>query len=85
MDAHFFCHEHLLCLRSLLTSSYFHLLPDCMLYTWLVNVGNVLLYVYSPAVFREPVIFLGADVTHPPAGDASKPSIAAVSMPVVCI
>lgn len=34
---------------------------------------------YSPSIFREPVIFLGADVTHPPAGDASKPSIAAVS------
>lgn len=34
---------------------------------------------FSPAVFREPVIFLGADVTHPPAGDCSKPSIAAVS------
>lgn len=33
----------------------------------------------SPSIFREPVIFLGADVTHPPAGDASKPSIAAVS------
>lgn len=33
----------------------------------------------SPQVFREPVIFLGADVTHPPAGDTSKPSIAAVS------
>ncbi|OON18282.1 piwi domain protein, partial [Opisthorchis viverrini] len=31
-----------------------------------------------PAVFREPVIFLGADVTHPPAGDKTKPSIAAV-------
>ena len=36
-------------------------------------------YLYSPSIFREPVIFLGADVTHPPAGDASKPSIAAVS------
>ena len=32
-----------------------------------------------PHVFREPIIFLGADVTHPPAGDTLKPSIAAVS------
>ncbi len=28
--------------------------------------------------FREPVIFLGATVTHPPAGDNKKPSIAAL-------
>ena len=33
----------------------------------------------SPAVFKEPVIFLGADVTHPPSGDRFKPSISAVS------
>ena len=34
-----------------------------------------------PSVFQQPVIFLGADVTHPPAGDGKKPSIAAVSPP----
>ena len=33
-----------------------------------------------PAVFQQPLIFLGADVTHPPAGDGKKPSIAAVSI-----
>ncbi|KAB1268104.1 Protein argonaute-4 [Camelus dromedarius] len=32
----------------------------------------------QPSVFQQPVIFLGADVTHPPAGDGKKPSIAAV-------
>ena len=32
-----------------------------------------------PSVFQQPVIFLGADVTQPPAGDGKKPSIAAVS------
>ena len=33
---------------------------------------------YRPRIFHEPVIFMGADVTHPPAGDDKKPSIAAV-------
>lgn len=42
------------------------------------GINNILLPSIRPGVFREPVIFLGADVTHPPAGDASKPSIAAV-------
>ncbi|XP_055997382.1 protein argonaute-2-like isoform X6 [Ostrea edulis] len=42
------------------------------------GINNILLPSSRPLVFREPVIFLGADVTHPPAGDTSKPSIAAV-------
>ena len=33
----------------------------------------------SPAVFREPVIFFGASITHPPVGDKYKPTIGAVS------
>lgn len=37
-----------------------------------------------PPVFQQPVIFLGADVTHPPAGDGKKPSIAAVSVSASC-
>ena len=36
------------------------------------------LIAYFVQVFNEPVIFLGADVTHPPVGDSRKPSIAAV-------
>ena len=40
-------------------------------------VPTVSMY-YRPAVFQSPVIFMGADVTHPPAGDDRKPSIAAV-------
>ncbi|XP_078662873.1 protein argonaute-2-like isoform X3 [Branchiostoma floridae x Branchiostoma belcheri] len=42
------------------------------------GVNNILVPHIRPRVFREPVIFLGADVTHPPAGDEKKPSIAAV-------
>ncbi|XP_033120381.1 protein argonaute-2-like isoform X1 [Anneissia japonica] len=42
------------------------------------GVNNILLPQIRPPVFREPIIFLGADVTHPPAGDEKKPSIAAV-------
>ena len=39
---------------------------------------SILVPSIRPKVFNEPVIFLGADVTHPPAGDNKKPSIAAV-------
>ena len=43
------------------------------------GVNNILLPSVRPlSVFCEPVIFIGADVTHPPAGDRTKPSIAAV-------
>lgn len=42
------------------------------------GVNSILLPNVRPRVFSEPVIFLGADITHPPAGDSRKPSIAAV-------
>lgn len=42
------------------------------------GINNILLPNARPRVFNEPVIFIGADVTHPPAGDRRKPSIAAV-------
>ncbi|KRZ04635.1 Protein argonaute-2 [Trichinella zimbabwensis] len=42
------------------------------------GVNNILLPSIRPKVFNEPVIFMGADITHPPAGDGRKPSIAAV-------
>uniref|UniRef100_A0A914BUJ2 Protein argonaute-1 n=1 Tax=Acrobeloides nanus TaxID=290746 RepID=A0A914BUJ2_9BILA len=42
------------------------------------GVNSILLPTVRPRVFNEPVIFLGADITHPPAGDSRKPSIAAV-------
>ena len=43
------------------------------------GVNSILVPGIRPAVFQSPVIFMGADVTHPPAGDDRKPSIAAVS------
>ncbi|XP_074606189.1 protein argonaute-2-like isoform X1 [Acropora palmata] len=42
------------------------------------GINSILAPDVRPPVFREPVIFLGADVTHPAAGDGRQPSIAAV-------
>ncbi|CDW54120.1 Argonaute 1 isoform B [Trichuris trichiura] len=42
------------------------------------GVNSILVPSIRPKVFNEPVIFLGADITHPPAGDNKKPSIAAL-------
>uniref|UniRef100_A0A8C7ZE26 Argonaute RISC catalytic component 3b n=1 Tax=Oryzias sinensis TaxID=183150 RepID=A0A8C7ZE26_9TELE len=42
------------------------------------GINNILVPQQRPSVFQQPIIFLGADVTHPPAGDGKKPSIAAV-------
>ncbi|TRY78962.1 hypothetical protein DNTS_014719 [Danionella cerebrum] len=47
------------------------------------GINNILVPHQRPSVFQQPVIFLGADVTHPPAGDGKKPSIAAAP-PVLC-
>jgi len=42
------------------------------------GINNILVPAIRPKLFNAPVIFFGADVTHPPAGDTKKPSIAAV-------
>jgi len=42
------------------------------------GINSILVPEMRPALFREPVIFMGATVTHPPAGDSKKPSIAAL-------
>uniref|UniRef100_A0A671KNT3 Protein argonaute-3-like n=1 Tax=Sinocyclocheilus anshuiensis TaxID=1608454 RepID=A0A671KNT3_9TELE len=49
-----------------------------MAHELLTNVVCLYVLFLRPSVFQQPVIFLGADVTHPPAGDGKKPSIAAV-------
>jgi len=42
------------------------------------GINAILAPEVRPALFREPVVFLGATLTHPPAGDSRKPSIAAL-------
>ncbi|OQR70150.1 protein argonaute-2-like [Tropilaelaps mercedesae] len=42
------------------------------------GINSILVPSIRPKVFNEPVIFFGCDVTHPPAGDNKKPSIAAL-------
>merc|ERR1719309_1964499 len=42
------------------------------------GINTILAPENRPSIFKEPVIFLGATVTHPPAGDNKKPSIAAL-------
>ena len=42
------------------------------------GINNILLPEIRPKVFKEPVIFLGANIAHPPAGDIRRPSIASV-------
>lgn len=42
------------------------------------GINSILLPQIRPAVFNEPIIFFGADITHPSVGDTRRPSIAAV-------
>jgi len=56
--------------------------PPCGCVKQVFRLHRVHVVVCSPAVFREPVIFLGADVTHPPTGDRFKPTMSSVSTAV---
>ena len=42
------------------------------------GINNIILPSELPPIFRDPIIIFGADVTHPPPADATKPSIASV-------
>ena len=42
------------------------------------GINTILVPEHRSLLFKEPVIFMGATVTHPPAGDNKKPSIAAL-------
>ncbi|EFP03408.1 hypothetical protein CRE_09584 [Caenorhabditis remanei] len=51
----------------------------CMKMNMKLGGVNCVLYPnVRPKIFSESVIFLGCDITHPPAGDSRKPSVAAV-------
>ena len=43
------------------------------------GITTILAPEMRPKIFREPIMFMGATITHPPAGgDTRKPSIAAL-------
>ena len=43
------------------------------------GINTILAPEMRPKIFREPIMFMGATITHPPAGgDTRKPSIAAL-------
>ena len=42
------------------------------------GINSIIVPEHRAQLFKEPVIFMGATVTHPPAGDNKKPSIAAL-------
>ena len=44
------------------------------------GINNILLPNARPRVFNEPVIFIGADVTHPPAGGSFSSNVNKVKM-----
>ena len=48
----------------------------------IIKLLIIMIMLCRPAVFREPIIFLGADVTHPPSGDRFKPTLSTVSTAV---
>merc|ERR1719450_336305 len=42
------------------------------------GINSVLFPEMRSEIFQEPIIFFGADITHPPIGDKTRPSIAGV-------
>lgn len=46
------------------------------------GVNSILLPAVRPRIFNEPVMFLGCDITHPPAGEHEWITVVSIRFPL---